>query len=1152
MTGQTALRAAKDRLAVRALGIFRYFTRHKTAANLLLVIMLVSGLAAIPQMRAQFFPDVVVDNIRIDIRWTGAGAEDVDAAIVQLVSPTLQAVEGVARVSSQSTEGRARFTLEFETGWDMGRASTDVQDALDTVSNLPDDADDPVARRSGWSDRVTNVVVTGPVAVEQLARFADEFAARLFDDGITRVSVSGVASAEVMVELPSRNLIEHDIGMADIAQAIGATISMDPTGEVSAGAARVRTGAERRSATDIAEIALRTRTDGSVLRIGDVAQVREGTIDRDRAFFVGENPAITLRVDRSEQGDAIAIQARVEQLAEQMNANLPDGTRIELVSTRAEFISGRIMLLVKNGLLGLGLVVVLLFLFLNARTAFWVSAGIPAAMLAAIAVMYLMGLSFNMISLFALIITLGIVVDDAIVVGEHADYRARELGEDPAEAAENAATRMAQPVFAATVTTILAFGALILVGGRFGSLIADIPLTVIAVLIASLVECFLILPNHMYHAIASGLKQRWYDWPSRQVNRGFRWVRERGFRPLMRFVVFARYPVVAALIALLATQAAFLVRGDLPFRFFNPPEQGSITGNIVMTDGSSREDTLDMLRELQRATDAVIANAVEGDGRDPTTFVMVELGGQSGRPSAAAENKDAHLLGSISIELVDADSRDITSFEFASALQDEVRPNPRLEELSFRSWGTGPGGDTLSVDLAGGDAQTLKAAADALRVALAPFPEITGLEDSLPYDKSELLLELTPQGQALGFSIDGLSRDLRNRLSGVEAATFPDGIRTGRVRVELPETERAADFLDSMMMRAESGAYVPLGDIVSVREQQGFSTVRRENGVRVVTVSGDLSEDDPARAREVSLALTTQILPQLEADFGITTRLSGQAEQEREFMSDAVIGLSLCLMLIYLTLAWVFSSWTRPLVVMSVIPFGMIGVIYGHVSWNMAMSMFSIVGVIGMVGIIINDSIVLVTTVDQYARDRGLFPSIIDAACDRLRPVLLTTLTTVLGLSPLLFETSTEAEFLKPTVITLSYGLGFGMVIVLLLVPAVLAIGHDVQRQFVSLRRVIAFPSRGRGILVVPLLAAVALVLWFAVTMGAVFWGGALPAGLAQLASGMATDPLRAALVLFLGGAVVALLTGWIIGAGALWRASRQTAVPHQGASEQP
>jgi multidrug efflux pump subunit AcrB len=1136
------VRTAKERLAVQALGLFRYFTRHKTAANLLLVVMLVAGLAAIPQMRTQFFPDVVVDNVSIDIRWPGAGAEDVDAAIVQIVGPVLQAVEGVADITTQSTEGRARFTIEFETGWDMARGSAEVQDALDAVSNLPEDAEAPVTRRSGWSDRVTNIVVTGPLGVDQLARIADEFAVRLFDAGITRTDVNGIASGEVMVEVSSRNLIEFDLTLNDIASVIRAAVSTDPTGDIASGTARVRTGTERRSATEIAEIALRTRTDGSVLRVGDVAIVTEGRVDRDRAYFVDDNPAISMRVSRSATGDAIAIQDTVARVAAQMNQSLPAGTRIELVSTRAEFITGRIALLLKNGLMGLGLVVVLLFFFLNARTAFWVAAGIPAAMLAAISVMYLLGLSINMISLFALIITLGIVVDDAIVVGEHADYRARDLGESPAEAAENAATRMAQPVFAATLTTIIAFGALILVGGRFGSLIADIPLTVIAVLIASLIECFLILPNHMYHAIASGLKESWYDAPSRVVNRGFNWVKQRWFRPLMQFVIAARYPVIGLLIALLSYQVAHIVRGDLPFRFFSQPEQGSITGNIVMADGATRADTLAALREAQRATNALAARLTEQDGQNPVTFVMIEVGGQSGRPSPASENKAGDQLGSISIELVDQDFRSLSSFAFASAVQEEMAPNPMVEEISFRSFGAGPGGgDSLSVDIAGADAETLKAAANALRVALAPFPEVTGLEDNLPYDKSEVLLELTPQGQALGFTIDGLSRDLRHRLSGLEAATFPDGIRTGRIRVELPDTERAGDFLDNMMLRSNTGAYVLLGDIVSVRERQGFSTVRRENGVRVVTVSGDLSEDDPARAREVVLALSTQILPQIESDFAVTTRLSGQAEQEREFMSDAAVGLILCLVLIYITLAWVFSSWLRPLVVMSVIPFGLIGVIYGHLSWGVAMSMFSIVGVIGMAGIIINDSIVLVTTVDQYAKDRGLLPSIVDATCDRLRPVLLTTLTTVLGLGPLMFENSTQAAFLKPTVITLVYGLGFGMLIVLLLVPAVLAIGHDVSRQFASLRRAITLPDTARALMAVPVGAGAAVVVWFAATMGSVFLRGELPATLHSLALAGPDAPMRSAFALFAGGVLVVFVVAWCIGAIAMWRSARAT-----------
>ncbi len=993
---------------------------------------------------------------------------------------------------------------------------------------------------------MTNVVITGPVAVEQLARFADEFTARLFAEGITRTSIQGIAAPEVMVEVPSRNLVQHDIAMADIAQTIAAAVSADPTGEIASGAARVRAGAERRSGTEIAALPLRSLPDGTQLTVADIATVTEGAVDRNRAYFVGENPAIAVRVDRSERGDAIDIQNTVQRVADDMVLSLPQGTRIELVSARAEFISGRLAILIKNGLMGLGLVVILLFLFLNARTAFWVSVGIPVAMLAAVAVMWAIGLSFNMISLFALIITLGIVVDDAIVVAEHADWRARELGESPAQAAENAATRMAQPVFAASITTIIAFGALIVIGGRFGTLIADIPFTVIAVLIASLIECFLILPHHMYHAIAGAAKEHWYDWPSRQVNRGFRWMRERLFRPFMGLVIAARYPVLAGLVALLAVQGGNLIRDDLPFRFFAAPEQGSITGNFAMTDAATREDTLAMMRELQRATEALAARYEAEIGVNPVIHALAEIGGNSGRALAAADNKEPWQLGAISIELVDADARPFSSFEFTSALQDEVRPHPRLEEFSFRSWGAGPGGDNLSVDLAGGSAEVLKAAAEALQATLAPYGEITGLEDSLPYDKEELILRLTAQGQALGFTEDALARVLRHRLGGIEAATFPDGMRTGTIRVEIPDTERTADFLDSMLMRAASGQYVPLADIVSVQSRQGFSTIRRENGVRVVTVTGDISEDDPARAREITQELREVILPQLEADFGIETRLSGQAEDEAAFMSDAMVGVTLCLLLIYLTLAWVFSSWLRPLVVMAVIPFGLIGAFYGHMHWNIALTIFSIIGLIGMAGIIINDSIVLVTTVDQYAADRGLIPSIIDAACDRLRPVLLTTLTTVLGLTPLMFEGSTQAEFLKPTVITLVYGLGFGMVLVLLVVPALLAVGHDLGRQAQSLRRMLQLPRRGQGLLAVPGLVAAAVLLWFAASMGHVIATGGLWSPLAALPL-PGGAPIQQALVAFLAGLAGLVVAGWTLAGLGLWlgvRRGRDRAAP--------
>ncbi|MBT8410468.1 MAG: efflux RND transporter permease subunit, partial [Octadecabacter sp.] len=1046
-----------------AKGILSYLTRHRTAANLFMVLMLAAGFAAYPKMRAQFFPDVIIDNVTVSVSWSGAGAEDVDAAIVQVLQPALLAVEGVETTSSTASEGSARIRLEFEPGYDMAKATEDVQLAVDATNNLPAEADDPNVRRGQWSDRVTDIVISGPVSPDQLGRFADELTVRLFAQGVTRTTIRGVASPSTIIEVPSLSLVRYDVTMQQIADAIAEEVNADPAGDVS-GSARVRTGVEKRTADEIESIVLRTDASGASLTVGDVAQVFVEGIDRERAYFVGDSPAMTIRVDRSATGDAIKVQNTVQTVAEAYAATLPQGVSIDLIRGRAELITGRLNILYENGLLGLFLVVTLLFLFLNARTAFWVAAGIPIAMSAAIALMWLAGLTINMISLFALIITLGIVVDDAIVVGEHADYRFRKLGESPAEAAENAARRMFSPVFSATLTTIIAFFALVLVGGRFGDLIADIPYTVIVVLIASLVECFVILPHHMYKSLSKSRADAWYDAPSRFVNRGFDWVKERLFRPFMAGVIWARYPVMAGAVVLLSLQAASFIRGDVQWRFFNSPEQGSVTGNFAMLPGATREDTIEMMRSLQQTADEMGAEYEAEYGTNPLDYVIAEIGGNAGRGIAGADTKDADQLGSLSIELIDADSRPYSSFAFVSEFQDRVVRHPMLETVSFRSWASGPGGDDIDIQLFGANSETLKAAAEALKVELSQFPEVSAVEDSLAYDKEELILELTPQGQALGFSIDSLGRVLRARLGGIEAATYPDGPRSATIRVELPAGELTADFIDRTQMRAASGVYVPLADIVTVQSRTGFSTVSRENGVQLISVTGDLTDDDADRATQISNLITEDILPRIESAYSVSTSLSGLSEQENEFLNDARLGLIFCLSGIFLTLAWIFQSWTRPLVVMAIIPFGLIGTIYGHGQWDIPLSMFTVVGLLGMTGIIINDSIVLVTTIDEYAETRGLIPAIIDGVSDRLRPVMLTTMTTVLGLAPLLYEGSSQAEFLKPTVITLVYGLGFGMLLVLFIVPSLMAMQGDVAVQVQSARRALRGDAKGMAL----------------------------------------------------------------------------------------
>ena len=1074
-------------------GIISYFTRHPTLANLMLVVLLVAGLITAPKMRNQFFPDVVFETVSVNVKWPGAGAEDIDRSIVQFLEPVLMSIEGVDSTSSQSKEGSTSIKLTFDSGWDMSRATDDIQEAVDSVSDLPEDAEDPTVRRGGWRDRVADAIISGPVSLEQIGQFADELVVRLFAAGVTKTTVSGLAAPETLVEISSINLIKNDLSMVEIAKAIKGEASTDPAGDVNGSNSRVRTGIAKRTAEEIRSIALRSYPDGSKLLIGDIASVSVGEKNRKRAYFVNKDPAISVTIERSAQGDAIEIQEIVEDVAAELQSILPAGVTIELIRARAEAITGRISILLENGLLGLGFVVILLFLFLNARTAIWVAAGVPVAMAGAVALMYAAGLTFNMISLFALIITLGIVVDDAIVVGEHADFRFKNLGEEPTIAAENAAKRMAAPVFSATITTIIAFFGLVAIGGRFGSLIADIPYTVVVVLLVSFVECFLILPHHMAHALRSASKQRWYDFPSRTINKGFEFLRDKFFRKLMTLIIKFRYPVLAGALVILCAQAVLLVSGDVKWRFFNSPEQGSISGNFAMLASAKRSDTLEMAEEMQRATNEVASKYEEEFGTNPLEYVLYQVGGNSRRVISGQESKDIDLLGALSIELIDADLRPYSSYKFIADLQDAVRRHPMLEVISFRNWASGPRSDSLDIRFYGADSEVLKKSAESLKVALLKYPEVSGVEDSLSYDKEELILDLTPQGQALGFSIGDLGQVLRDRLNGIEAVTYPDGVRSAKIKVMIPPNELTSDFIERTFLRAQGGEYVPLSDIVTVISKIGFSSVKRENGIQLISVTGEIAEDNVDAIEEIEKQLRMEVLPKIEQDFGVSFEFSGLAKQESDFLADAQFATIISLVGIFITLCWVFSSWTRPIVIMLIIPFGLVGTIYGHDVWGVPMSMFSIIGLIGMTGIIINDSIVLVTTIDEYAEDRGLIPAIIDGTCDRLRPVILTSLTTILGLAPLLYETSRHAQFLRPTVITLTYGLGFGLLLVLLIIPSLIAVQSDIRKQVVAFKRALISREKSLRLRLTIITLSLMVLISFCTNLGAYLYNGGLP-----------------------------------------------------------
>ncbi len=1044
-------------------GVLGYFVTHRTAANLLLMMMLVGGIAAATKLRAQFFPDVPVDTISVSVAWSGAAPSDMDQAIVSRIEPRLRVIDGVKTVTAVARQGTATITLEFQPGTDIAAAMDEAKMAIDEVRDLPADIEKPVLRPRRWRDRVTDVLISGDLGVDQLYRVAEDFKAALFAKGVTLTTIEGISAPEIRIDVRPHDLERFQVSLADISAAIKAETGTQPIGRIESTGARVRAQTRELTPEAIAAIPVRARADGSKILLADIADVAEEGLDRKIALYHDGKPAVIVQVNRDAQGDALKLQAIVEAAVADMTPGLTQGVAMKLVHPRASEISARLDILVANGITGLGVVIVLLFLFLSARTAFWVTAGIPVAMAATLALMYAFGFTFNMISLFALIICLGIVVDDAIVVGEHADHLARQ-GLKPDEAAAAAANRMAAPVFSASVTTVIAFSVLALISGRMGRLVSDIPFTVSVVILASLVESFLILPAHMRHALKHAGKTSLIDLPSTWVNRGFDRFKAHVFIPFMRMVIALRYPVLAAGLALLAVSVAAFFDKTVRWQFFSSPERATIRANLAMLDNATRADTKAMLAELDRALKVVDERYQKEYGRAPVQVAIAKLGSTTGRGLKGADVKDPDQLAGYDIELIDPDQRPYTAFNFIRDWQDEIKRHPLLETLALRGDRSGPGGDAIDIRLSGGDETTLKSAAEAVKAALARYPAASGVEDDLAYDRPELLIQLTARGEALGFTTQAIAAALRQRLDGIEAIKLAREAQEVIARVRLPKTDVGPAYLHQARVALPDGSgFVALGDIATVSEQQGFSSIRRENGNRRIAISGDLS-DDAAAGAEVIGALKSEILPDVAARFGVTWSLGGLAEQEGEFLSEAALGFILALIGIYLVLAWVFASWSRPAIVMLIIPFGLIGAIWGHWLHATPMTMFSVVGLIGMAGIIINDSIVLVTTIDERAQRSDLLSAIVAGTADRLRAVMLTTLTTVGGLAPLLFEASRQAQFLKPTVITLAYGLGFGVVMVLLLTPAMMGVHHDIARNVKAMRRLPRVLARRRAI----------------------------------------------------------------------------------------
>ena len=1008
-----------------------------------MILMIVLGLYSLLRLNTQFFPDFGIDVVSVSVEWPGASAEDVDENIVEAIEREVRFLDNAKHVRSVSVEGLARISVEFEPGSDMQAALTDVETAVGQVTTLPEDSERPEIRRLVRYDSISRLVLSGPYPESALKATAKRIRDDLLARGIDKVTLFGARDEEIWVEVDLEVLRRLDLRLEDIAERIRQASQDVPSGDTGGSTVQnIRSLGLVKQAEGIRKIEARSFEDGRKVYVGDIAEVNERFEEDGASAFRDGYRAVEIRVQRAITADALEVAAIVEDYLRELAPTLPGNLKLERYAVISDLINERILLLLRNGFSGLLLVVAILFIFLNMRVAFWVAAAIPVTILATMLVMLATGQSINMLSLFALIMALGIIVDDAIVVSEHAEYRHR-CGDPPEVAAELGVLRMTAPVVSASLTTICAFIPLLAIGGVIGQIIEAIPLLVVAVILASLVECFLVLPAHLRGAL--GHK------PSRfhkGFNRSFDRFREGPFRRLVMLAVEWRYLTVAVAVGAFVCSLGLVMGGRVEFVFFPQPEADRIYANVRMAASTPRYQTKAMLDELERALKVAEDGLTNGAG-GLVTLRLARLGNTSGRTGSEDERGDH--IASMAVQLQPSDNREIRTEEVIEAWRNELNELAVVETLTIRPATAGPPGREMDIRLSGQEIEILKMAAGQVKALLARYPGVSDIRDDLPYGKEDLILELTPHGRALGFTTESVARQVRDAFEGAIAQRFPRGDEEITVRVQFAREALGSETLDEFYLLSPNDTEVALSEVVSVRSKQAFSLLKREDGKRQVAITAELAEELITTDKAIE-ALGRDGLWDIADQFGVKVNFSGKAEEQGETLADMRLGALVGLTLIYIILAWVFASYTRPLVVMSVIPIGFLGAILGHWLLGFDLTMLSMIALIGLSGIVVNDSIILVNTI-RGRLDSGELTSeaIVSGTCDRVRAVILTSATTIGGLSPLLFETSLQAQFLIPMAITICFGLMVTTCLVLLLVPALLAIQYDIRKIIFSL-----------------------------------------------------------------------------------------------------
>jgi len=1027
-----------------------WFAENHVAANLLMLLFIIAGLVSLRTIKLEVFPETALDKISITVEYPGASPSEVEEGVIRRIEEKISGIAGIDRMDSTAREGVATITLDVIKGWDVKSLLDEVKAEVDRITTLPEEAEKPVVREIVQRVQVINAAVYGDVPERSLKDLAEKIRDEMTSlPGVTQAEMFGVRKGEIHVEISEEVLRKYGLTLGQVAEIIRKASFDLPAGSVKTegGEILIRTKGRRYYAPEYGDIAVLSRPDGSKVTLDQIAALRDGLEDVDLFARFRGKPAAVIQVFRVADQNALDVAQKVKAYIEGIHPGLPAGVEVAFFADMSEILESRLDLLLRNMAFGLVLVILLLGLFLNVRLAFWVTLGIPVSFLAALAVLPQFDVSINMISLFAFIMVLGIVVDDAIVIGENI-FRKQEEGLPALDAARKGAIEVGRPVVFSVLTTVVAFWPLLLGSGAMGKLIRNLPIVVILVLMGSLIESLWVLPAHLSGGGPAPVQKREIPWIRRRLQ-GFI---SGPYCRAVRFCLRWRYATVAAGMALLFIALGMVRGGIVPFTFFPKVESDTLDCSVTMPAGTSVERTVDVVNTLEKAARDVLAEAdrQRPPGAPPLYQHSISLIGTQVGGRGDVADVGGHLA-QIWIQVLAGEKRDVSTNRLVALWRERAGAIPDAESITFKSE-LHSMGKSIEVHLALNDQEALLMAAEELKGELRHFPGVFDIGDSFLPGKLEMQLKLKPAARSLGLTLNDLAQQVRHAFYGAEALRLQRDRDEVKVMVRYPERERnSLRSVEDMRIRTPEGQAVPFRSLADVTLERGYAVIQRTDRNRVIKVTADVDET-MANANDVRTALESGFLPDLKSRYGgLRYSVEGEGKEQRESLQDVMNGFLLALFGIYALLAIPFRSFSQPFIVMAAIPFGIVGAVLGHLIMGFPITILSLFGVVGLAGVVVNDSLVLIDATNRI-REEGSPPdeAVARAGMMRFRAILLTSLTTFAGLMPMILERSLQARFLIPMAISLGYGVLFATVITLLLIPCLYIILEDF-RNFLSM-----------------------------------------------------------------------------------------------------